>query len=213
MVGGLLWDAVSSAFGWQVLFIGGAIQAIGTLFFENRLLRDAAKPRLRIAFETGQLFDSLHHEDKLRIFRVGVANSGDSVGDVSVKVARILPELPRVFPMQELQQTHHQDGVSRFTVNKSSEPLVFVDVIHQTIYTKDTQISGSRNGHSYTKHFKKGTTNQMFFSFANGLREIPLEADHYLIWLAIDGAGAEGTQKFVLQRNAQGQYDMSKAFS
>ena len=92
-------------------------------------LRSEARPKLELVFHTGQLYDSLHSDGTLRIFRVGVRNSGATVNDVAVKVARVLPELPRVFPMQEFQQTHEKEGTSRFAVNKSDEPFVFADLI------------------------------------------------------------------------------------
>ena len=90
-------------------------------------LRSEARPKLELVFDKGQLYDSLHFNT--RVFRVGVRNSGATVADVAVKVTRVLPELPRVFPMQELQQTHEEEGTSRFAVNKNDEPLVFVDLI------------------------------------------------------------------------------------
>jgi hypothetical protein len=36
--------------------------------------------------------------------------------------------------------------------------------------------------------------------------------DQHLIWLVIDGAGAESARKFVLRRNEHGQFDMSFAW-
>jgi len=184
-------------------------------------LRAAARPSLRLVFRAGQMFDSLHADGRLRILRVGVLNSGESVNSVAVKVGRVRPELRRVFPMQELQQTHQDEGVSRFTVNKSDEPLVFVDVIHQYLYAADGESSGIVGGVPWSQTHKKGETYRMVFSFAHGARDFkspdasPIEryGDEYLVWLVIDGAGAEESRKFVLRRNKQGQYDLSEAFS
>jgi hypothetical protein len=184
-------------------------------------LRAAAQPLLRLAFGNGQMFDSLHHDGRLRIFRVGVLNAGASVSNVAVKVARVHPELPRVFPMQELQQTHGDDGVSRFTVNKSDEPLVFVDVVHQRLHAEAGTASGITRGQPWAKPFRKGETFKMAFAFADGTRDLmpsgahPTEpyGEQYLIWLVIDGAGAEASRKFVLRRNEQGSYGLSEAFT
>lgn len=176
-------------------------------------LRSDAQPRLRLAFDAkGQLYDSLHHDGRLRIFRVGVVNSGASVPDVAVKVARIEPQLPRVFPMQELQHTHAVEGISRFTVNKSDEPLVFVDVIHQYFHTDDGQTARTIGGVEEITPHRKGTTSRLWFTFGGGHREIPLDADHYLVWLVIDGAGAEKARKFVLRRQ-NGCYEFALAFT
>ena len=121
--------------------------------------------------------------------------------------------------MQELQQTHKDSGVSRFTVNKSDQPLVFVDVIHQALRDQDGVARGSVGGVPYSQPYRKGETYNMALAFADGHRFFkdlahPAERykdDQYLIWLVIDGAGAERWRKFVLIRNASGQYDMSFA--
>ena len=173
-------------------------------------LRSEARPKLELVFDKGQLYDSLHFNT--RVFRVGVRNSGATVADVAVKVTRVLPELPRVFPMQELQQTHEEEGTSRFAVNKNDEPLVFVDLIMQKVYENDGRVDGTKDGKPYTRYHKKGSTARMWFPFVNGAPEIPLGEEQYLVWVTIDGPGAEGTRKFVLRPNKSGQYDLSKAY-
>lgn len=147
LLGGLSWagltpsgDRESDRLAWLSVWFAFTFFGFLWSFIAQQLrisdLEGAAKPYLSLVFGRGeQLYDSLHHEGGLRILRVGVRNSGASVQDVAVKVTRIEPSLPRVFPMQELQRTHAADGVARFTVNKSDEPLVFVDVIHQRIFT------------------------------------------------------------------------------
>jgi hypothetical protein len=116
----------------------------------------------------------------------------------------------------------HEAGCSRFTVNKSAEPLVFVDVIHQYIHDADTSRGGTRsNGESWQKTCRKGEAHQLTFKFANAEPDLRLEdahpatpyQDQYLIWLAVDGEGAEGEKKFVLRRNDKGQFDFEVAFS
>jgi hypothetical protein len=210
-----LWSR--AAFGLTVVFLG---RLAWTQYWDAEALRNSTAPKVSLVFNEGQLFNSLHRGGELRIFRVGVLNSGlEPVANVAIKVARIHPVLPRVFPMQELQQTHQPDGVSRFTVNKSTEPLVFVDVIWQFLYQEDGVSRGAVGNTPYEKRFKKGETRKLNFKFA-GMGETdfkPLGAhptepykDHYLIWLAIDGAGAEESQKFILQRNAGGQFEMKK---
>ncbi len=175
-------------------------------------LRSQASPTLKLVLQEGQLYDSLHVDETLRIFRVGIRSSGASAAEVAVKVTRVLPELPRMFPMQELQQTHEPEGTSRFAVNKSDEPLVFVDLVHQKIHANDGKVSGTKDGKPYVKYFKKGSTAGMWFPFASGSRDIPLGEERYLVWVAIDGPGAEGTRKVVLRLNKSGQYDLSKAY-
>jgi hypothetical protein len=122
--------------------------------------------------------------------------------------------------MQELQQTHQNEGISRFTVNKSDEPLVFVEVIRQELHERDGEARGSVGGVEYVKPYRKDEASTVSLSFASGGRRLVLNdfpsrdqySDQYLIWLAIDGAGAEGTKKFVLRRNQLGQYDMTEAW-
>ena len=133
-------------------------------------LLTAARPKLTLVHGPGQNYDSLHHEGRLRIFRVGVLNSGEPVHNVSVKLFRVHPELPRVFPMQEFQHMH-EVGCSRFTVNKSAEPLVFVDVIYQYIHDADGTSGGTRsNGENWQKAYRKGETHQLTVKFANAER-------------------------------------------
>jgi hypothetical protein len=180
----------------------------------------AAEPRLRLVFGKGQMFDSVYEHGGRRTFRVAVVNSGASVSNVAVKVARVHPELPDLLMMQELRQTTAEEGVSRFTVNKSAEPIVFVTVIHQRFYGQDGTARGSVNGVEWARSYKKGQTSQLEFAFASGERDLrrgvhPAEHynEQYLIWLAIDGAGAEAWRKFVLRQNKQGQYDFEEAFA
>ena len=101
--------------------------------------------------------------------------------------------------MQEFQQTHEKEGTSRFAVNKSDEPFVFADLIGQKIFAEDGQVTGTKDGKPYTQHHKKGSTAQMWFEFAQGGREIPLDKESYLIWrcarryvvLALDAPGGD----------------------
>jgi prepilin-type processing-associated H-X9-DG protein len=182
-------------------------------------LREDAQPKLRLVWEPqGQMYDSLHLGGDLRIFRVGVVNSGAAVHEVSVKVARIHPEHPRIFPMRELQQTHEEDGTSRFTVNKSDEPLVFVDVIWQRLHERAGQSSVRIGGIHYAEAYRKGQMSSLNIAFADGHQSLsrddvphPERYGHqYLIWLVIDGPGAETSLKIALRRNnASGQYDLT----
>lgn len=211
IVASVMWAAFGFFAGPAMLYIVASLQAIGTLYRENLALKRAKQPALSLVFADNQLCDSLHHDGALRIFRVGILNKGESVSNVAVKVARIHPELPRVFPMQELQQTHADEGVSRFDVNKSEEPLVYVDVVHQRLYSQDQRSSRTVGGRTQASFQRKGETASMSFPFANGARPIPLESDTYLVWLAIDGVGGQPL-KLVLRKNSHGQYDMAKAW-
>lgn len=211
------------AFGLMLLF--AIVLGVRAFYLERKLHNDAKaalRPRLKLVFAKGQIFDSLHDEGRLRIFRVGVLNTGEEpVMNVAVKLARVFPELPRVFPMQEFQQTHKEEGVSRFTVSKSDEPLVFVDVVHQYLYSADGVSSGTIGHESWSMSHKKGETFHMGFAFANGERDFkapsahPTErySEHYFIWLVIEGVGAEAMRKFVLRLNTDGHFDFSEAFA
>ena len=86
--------------GWYAYFCG-SLWALGALIFENWRLKEEAEPHLSLVFDPNkQLFDSLHDNGRLRVFRVGVRNSGAPVSNVSVKLARILscsPKFGQVF--------------------------------------------------------------------------------------------------------------------
>jgi hypothetical protein len=192
---------------------------------EAEQFREAAKSKLTLVLGNDHVYDSLHGQrSTVRKLRVGVLNSGDTVHNVAVKVVRVEPRPPDVFPMQELQQTNAGEGESRFTVNKSDEPLVFVELIRQEFRDHDGEMRGSIAGVPYRHPYKKGEMFNMLLAIASEARRLALNsksdvaskdayADQYLIWLAIDGPGAQPTRKFVLRRNAAGQYDLSEAFA
>jgi hypothetical protein len=161
-------------------------------------LEAAAKPSLRLEFDPAKnpLYDSLHLDGKLRHIRISAFNPqpAESVADVAVKLARILPQTAGVFPMQEMRLTHSDPPASRFTLNASTEPLTFIEIVSQSIDPGT------------------GRTTQMGLDFIGGRRLLSLAVDHYLLWLEIDGSGAIGPRKFVLKRNDKtGQYDMTIA--
>jgi hypothetical protein len=157
------------------LLVCAAFRAFHDLRLGHDTLLAEREPKLDIVFDppTNVLYDSLHLDGTVRHIRVGVLNSGNPVDSVAVKLTRILPEPPGIFPMQELQLTHHDYPASRFRVNKSSAPLNFVELVSQSI-----DVSGMTQG--------------MAIDFVNGRRELSLGVDQYLLWLEIDGEGASG---------------------
>jgi hypothetical protein len=157
--------------------------------------RSRRRSRLSLVFEpqgaNGRLYDSLHHEGSLRIIRVGVMKSGEAaVRNAAVIMSGLEPSQEHIFNMQELQQTHFPDGTSRFDVNPSREPLVFVDLIWQEIDEAS------------------GATVHLAIAFSRGKRELSPAHDQYSIRLAIDGGGDIYRRDFVLRKNRAGQYDL-----
>ena len=59
-------------------------------------LRSQARPTLKLVLQEGQLYDSLHVDETLRIFRVGIRSSGASAAEVAGKGPA--PDPRRVLP-------------------------------------------------------------------------------------------------------------------
>jgi hypothetical protein len=185
---------VMAAVGGALLVIA-AFRAVHDLRIERDEAKESLKPRLQLMFDatrTDSLYDTLHLDGTIRHIRLAVMNHGTSVDNVAVKVTRLTPQPIGVYPMQELRLTHREDE-SRFTANKSSEPITFVEFITQAV----NQVSG--------------VTMRMLIEFVGGKRDLPLDVDMYLLWCEIDGEGADSPRKFVLTRNRRGQFDLDVA--
>jgi hypothetical protein len=189
------------------VFLAGAammisITVIGAEFYRTHTLEQELEPKLELVFDppSNKLYDSQHLNGSLRKMRVGIINRGaEPATNVAVLLSRILPDVAGIFPMKTLQQTHQEDGVCRFTVYRSDEPQVFIEVIHQAIRLTSEP---------------RGATMQLSVDFSDGRRTLPVTTDQYLLWLVIDGESAGKPLKLVLRRNPKTrQYDMERAFS
>lgn len=189
-------------FKWLVVWtVVSVVAAFYKFISENSRLMDLLTAKLDLVFApTGRpddLYDSFHELDKhpyaLRIFRVGVVNSGQTVKNVAVMVNAIDPPQVGIFPKQELTRTHHRQKDSRFDVNRSAKPNAFVDVAWQELA-----------GKSHTDR-----TQKIMLNFSEGAKVMSLSVDKYVLTLAIDGEGAAEERRYILSRNAIGQYDMA----
>jgi hypothetical protein len=205
----------TEVFAWMGLTL--IVAVVGLTYHSRRMWKrqqdeldyvSSTTPRLELVHPCS-LCDRIHNN--IRVLRVGVRNSSATADGVAVRLAELKPRLESVTEMHELQATHRDSGVSRVTVNKSDEPLIFFDVFYQQIASEDGEVTHVKNGVESTYTFKKGQALSLSAAVARGNRAMSLDVDEYLVWLAIDGAGAEKRRKFVLRRNASGQYDMAVA--
>jgi hypothetical protein len=132
----------------------------------------------------------------MRIHSVGVANSGqDSASGVRVRLLRIEPPELRQHWTASLHVANEPVSVDRCDVHHATSPVVFYEVVSQRFDT----LTGRAN--SLRLRF---AGNELFE------REIPLR-DRYFFTLAIDGPRGGSEERFVLQLNEKGHYEMRKA--
>jgi len=196
-----VWGFVSGAQGvapFLVTAVACLIMAtvIGAEFYRSHSLEEKLKPKLSIVFAPGDnpLYDSMHLNNTVRYIRVGIHNTGaESVENVGVMVTRLMPDQPGIFPMQLLEQTHQQPHpIGRFIVNSSNEPLMFVDLVSQSINNK-------------------GATDSLLIRFVDNVRSISTAEKQYMIWLTVDGVGSSNPVKIILRKNSSGQFDAQRA--
>jgi len=101
LAGGIAWNWVSSTWKPELLFVVGSLWSIAALWLENWQLITARLPRLKLVFDQdrGAPFvrdKPLFHQNgtaagTLRIFNVGLTNTGDTAPSVAVRVVKIEP--------------------------------------------------------------------------------------------------------------------------
>ena len=153
------WEAISSvgippsmptSVPWTwIAFVFFSMQSIIASIVKIRKLEGAAKPRLEIVFDpTSETFVKRYPSPDGQVaiyFRVGVVNIGAiSVRNVAIKLVSCEPSGQGTHPGHELRQTGQKGA--RFDVNKSSEPLVLVDVA--------IQILGGHPKPTFNRHLK-----------------------------------------------------------
>jgi hypothetical protein len=90
----VVWEAFSSGLAPRILFAAGTFIMIGKLFRENYQLKLRMRPHLMMRFDDSSPYvrdKPMHTGGVLRIFSVGVVNTGESVDNVSVKLVSIEP--------------------------------------------------------------------------------------------------------------------------
>ena len=140
MLGGLVLETLTS--GWW-LFAVGAAWAIGALWVENHALKQQLQPQLRIVYRHESPFErdkpAFNKDGEpsgvLRIFAVGVINSGPSSRDVSVKLMRIEPpEAKERWGLSLRVMDSDEKFESKATVHRSpNTPLVHFEVLTQAL--------------------------------------------------------------------------------
>lgn len=210
VLGGLSWEAISNGLGGWWIFAGGAAWLIVALYAENHDLKKQLDPKLRLVYDQ-DLRSPYVREKKLydkdgkllpqflRIFSVGVLNSGANVDGVSVKLMRIEPdENPERYGLSlQVLDAVVAPGTSESSVSTSPHsPHVFYELLTQEMPSPDAppRYAALRFAHP------------MLFD-----RVVLSGRDQYFITLKINGVGACPAQRFVLQKNNRGQYEMRPA--
>jgi len=204
MLVGIAWNAINNDWKPHYVYVGGSLFAIAALFVENWTLKEARKPKLRLVFDQdrGAPFvrdKPLYHEDgkpagTLRIFSVGITNSGETAHRVSVKVVQIQPAELKPYWTSSLHAVNESVEMSQRDIHQSTTPLAFFEVVSQVF-----------DGN------KPSTSLRVRFATANLFERRLALADKYFLTLAIDGAGHEPPKRFAVQRNIKGRYEMRVA--
>jgi hypothetical protein len=208
MIGGLGWQAISNSWTPQVVWMGGSIYTIAALFLENWRLGKEREPRLRLVFSQESPFvrdkptyttGAVPTGGYLRVFGVGITNSGKSADDVAVKLVGIEPkEHSERFGLSLRVLDARGDDKSVATVNTTlaEQPVIFYEVLTQNLPHPNAAPEWTA----------------LRFADDNLLDKMKLSGqDRYFITLQIDGDGAGPRQRFVVQKNERGQYDMREA--
>jgi hypothetical protein len=208
MVGGLIWNSISNGLTPQTLFVLGAFYAIAALFVRNWNLEKARQPHLRLVFDQDlgspfvrekPLYDDQGNrlEAFLRIFSVGLTNSGNFVDNVSVKLMRIEPEeFPERFGLSLRvmdQELTGSTATASVPTSHNGKPIVFFELLTQRIPSTDAP------------------PNWVAIRFAEPtlFDRVRLSGkDRYFLQLAISGDGAEPERRLILQTNNRHQYEM-----
>lgn len=178
---------------WPWIFRGLGFAIFAVLAAE--IVRERYRHRLEIvAFpERGEPYvhdKVLNTGETLRIHRVGVRNSGETVHGIKVKpIAFSPPEPGAAYIGHELAPMGQPGGTMTMDVNKATEPLVFFDVIGQVF---------RQNMPSHGLHLRHA---------AQGLfgRSLPGQRDSYRITLAIDGKRAGQSVDFLIEKDKLGE--------
>jgi hypothetical protein len=212
MIGGLIWDAVSNAWSPKAIYVCGSAYAIAALLFENWHLRVASKARLRLVFDRERgspfvrnkpLFDKKTGQptgDVLHIFSVGITNSGETVDGVSVKLMRIEPPEASErwgLSLRVLDSESDEKFAARATVHRSPS----VPVVYYELLTQEVPAGGGPSKYAALRLADKDLFDRVRLG----------EQEKYFITLAISGMGADAPQRFVLQKNERGCYEMRPA--
>lgn len=173
-----------------VIFAVAAFVSFVSLLRENLELKN---PHLQIVYNPAT---SPYVHDKagidnatLRIFRVGLRNTGRSALGVRLKVIDFSPQEPTAaYIGHELWVMGQPEGTMSADVHRGDTPLVFFDVIGQLF---------QENAPSYHLHVR----------FASpGLYARPLSGqDSYKLTLAIDASGASPPVTFAVEKDKSGK--------
>ncbi|HZI79957.1 MAG TPA: hypothetical protein VFD69_10625, partial [Vicinamibacterales bacterium] len=212
IVFGLWWDTVTDDIGPGLVIALGSVALVAVGEWRNHKLRQQLTPQL--SFVIGE--DSPFERDKptvtkintnagplelpsgggMTIHSVGVVNSGhESAGGVRVRLMKIDPPALQQYWNAPLHVANEPVEVDRCDVHHSVAPVVFFEVVAQNI--------------DYATNKATALTVRFAGESLFG-REIPLR-DMYFFSLAIDGPKGVGAERFVLQVNENGRYEMRHA--
>jgi hypothetical protein len=189
---------------WWV-FAFSALQVTLSLFVENRRLKEALKPKLRLVFNADQgapfvREKSLFHDGTnqpagtLQIFSVGVANEGGTAPDVTVRITKVEPAELQAYWNSALHIANEPVSTSTRDIHPSPEPLAFFEVVAHH-FDGSSPSAGLRARFATDALFDRPFTGQ----------------NRYFITLAIDGIGAERPTRYVVMRDEEGRYRMNVA--
>jgi hypothetical protein len=189
-------NAMASS-GWWVFAIG-ATWSLGALFFENWQLKEASKPRLSLVFEPkhgAPYFEDQYRGGRswMRIYRVGIKNSGDSVRNVRVLLRAFTPRTTGVELKYPLAVMGGDGAIA--DVHRGDQPMTFFDLFKQGWGTVEATNQDYANFPQFALLAEYHPTLS---------RKVPM----YKFALEIDGESAEAPMYFIYKCDNRGVYTL-----